>query len=366
MKRILPVLLAFFVLLTLPVSAAGGKVSATAAESDGKVTVTVRLDNPGIIATRILVRYDSAALKLTAAENGEVFPQGNATFGKDISNNPYVMLWDESTRRDNNTTSGTLCTLKFDVTGGSADGKTTVKIGVDKASTLDVDLNEVTIAEGSCSVNVPVKDAPAAATTANKPAVTTAANKPAAATSANNPAAATSASGSAQSGTPAASPNTPAATTKAPATPNAPAATTKAPAAAATASAGTTKAPAAATTPAATTKASVTVTKAAQTAPQTQPAASAAASSAAGTPDTTKADAAVSDETVADATVEAMPDETVPESIPTDGALSTVPETAVEPITDPAPAANHRNLLWLLLLIPATAAVVLIVRRKKA
>ena len=357
MKRILPVLLAFFVLLTLPVSAAGGKVSATAAESDGKVTVTVRLDNPGIIATRILVRYDSAALKLTAAENGEVFPQGNATFGKDISNNPYVMLWDESTRRDNNTTSGTLCTLKFDVTGGSADGKTTVKIGVDKASTLDVDLNEVTIAEGSCSVNVPVKDAPAAATTANNPAVTTAANKPAAATSA---------SGSAQSGTPAASPNTPAATTKAPATPNAPAATTKAPAAAATASAGTTKAPAAATTPAATTKASVTVTKAAQTASQTQPAASAAASSAAGTPDTTKADAAVSDDTVADAPVEAMPDETVPESIPTDGALSTVPETAVEPITDPAPAANHRNLLWLLLLIPAAAAVALIVRRKKA
>lgn len=156
MKRILPILLAFLVLLTLPVHARDGKLTVTSAGSGDTVTLTVRLDNPGIIATRIFVRYDSEVLQLTSAENGEVFPQSNATFGNNISNNPYIILWDQSTRRDNNTTSGTLCTLTFHVIGGTADGKTNVTVTVDKPSTFDVDLHPVTVADGACSIDVPV------------------------------------------------------------------------------------------------------------------------------------------------------------------------------------------------------------------
>lgn len=158
MKRILPVLLAFLVLLTLPVHAADGRLTASAAESGDTVTITVHLDNPGIISTRIFVRYDADALQLTAADNGEIFPLSNTTFGRDLSNNPYIILWDQSTRRDNNTTSGTLCTLTFTVTGGTKSGKANVTIEADKSSTLDVDLNEVAVANGSCSVSVPVVD----------------------------------------------------------------------------------------------------------------------------------------------------------------------------------------------------------------
>ena len=158
MKRILLILPALLILLTLSVHAQSGSLSVTAAGSGDNVTVTVRLDNPGIIATRIFVHYDSQVLQLTAAENGEVFPSGNTTFGRDLSADPYTMLWDESLRRDNNTTSGTLCTLTFAVIGGSADGTTNVEIAVDQNSTFNVDLHPVTVADGACSVSVPVNE----------------------------------------------------------------------------------------------------------------------------------------------------------------------------------------------------------------
>ena len=158
MKRLLPILLAFLVLLTLPVHALGGKLAAEAEVSGDKVTVTVLLDNPGIIATRIYVQYDAGVLQLTDAQNGEVFPQNSATFGRNYANDPYILLWDQSTRRDNNTTSGTLCTLHFDVIGSTRDGKTNVEISVDKASTFDVDLKPVVIADGACSIDVPASD----------------------------------------------------------------------------------------------------------------------------------------------------------------------------------------------------------------
>ena len=160
MKRVLPVLLAFLLLLTLPAHAQSGSLTAEAVESGGTATVTVRLDNPGIIATRIFIAYDAAALQLTAAENGEVFPRGSTTFGKELSNNPYIILWDQSTRPDNNTTSGTLCTLTFDIIGGTASGTADVTVTADKSSTLDVDLREVAVTGTTCSVRVPVVEEP--------------------------------------------------------------------------------------------------------------------------------------------------------------------------------------------------------------
>ena len=58
--------------------------------------------------------------------------------------------------------------------------------------------------------------------------------------------------------------------------------------------------------------------------------------------------------------------ETASDVLTADGTLPTVPETLQEAISDPAPSANHRGLLWLLLLIPVAVAVVLIVRKKKS
>ncbi len=316
MKRILPALLAFFILLTLPAHAASGKLTATAAESGDKVTVTVRLDNPGIVATRIFVRYDSGVLQLTEAKNGEVFPSG--TFGKNVTDNPYTMLWDESLRRDNNTTSGTLCVLTFDIKGGTETGTTSVHIAVDKASTFDVDLNSVTVADGSCSVSVPT------VTTKANTAATTEKT-----TAATNP----------------------------PITP----------------SPGTTKKPVALTV--GTAEKTSTLKLPDEVASAVSAAASSAVSSAGEKASSAAANApstaAQNEETkpsasVPNGTTDPASDETASDVLTADGTLSTVSETLTEPIIDPAPPANHRGLLWLLLLIPAAVAVVLIVRKKKA
>ncbi len=359
MKRILPALLALFILLTLPAYAASGKLTATAAESGDKVTVTVRLDNPGIVATRIFVRYDSGVLQLTEAKNGEVFPSG--TFGKNVTDNPYTMLWDESLRRDNNTTSGTLCVLTFDIKGGTETGTTSVRIAVDKASTFDVDLNSVTVADGSCSVSVPTVTTKAgtAATTEK----TTAAAKPTLTPSL---------------GTTKAPAGTSAATTtkKQPAvtTTKLTAATTK-PAAATTKPAAATTKPAAATTkPAASAVGTTEKTSAFKMPSEVASAVSAAASSAiekassaaANVPSTAAQSAETKPAVDPNGTTDPASGETASDVLTADGTLPTVPETLQEAISDPAPSANHRGLLWLLLLIPVAVAVVLIVRKKKS
>ncbi len=338
MKRILPVLLTFFILLTLPVHAAGGRLSATASASGDEVTITVRLDNPGIVATRVFVRYDSKTLRLTGAQNGDVFPKGNATFGKDLSSDPYTMLWDESLRKDNNTNSGTLCTVTFSVVGGTESGKTSVRFAVDKSSTFDVDLNNVAVADCTCSVDVPVVTTKASTVTTTTTTTTT---KPTTATTTTTKA------------------QPPATTTK----PNA-------------------------TLPKPTIRPEPTATTTRITAASGQPtthkppekfasAVSAAASSAAESAKE-KASAAEGNapSTAGEGTTAAQPGETkqavsvsgetTPDNQPADGTLSTVPETQTEPLIDPEPPTNHRGLLWLLLLIPAFAAVILFIRKKKS
>ena len=182
-KHMLSAFLILAVLLSMPAFAVGGKLTAPTvrAEIGEQVRIPVRLDNPGIVATRIFVRYDSKVLTLDKAENGEVFPNGQSVFGKDLSANPYTMLWDDSLNTSNNTKSGTLCTLTFTVKAGTPTGTASVRIAVDKASTFDTDLNEVTVADCTCQVGVPTVTTKAATTTAAKPAASTVpAAKPAA------------------------------------------------------------------------------------------------------------------------------------------------------------------------------------------
>ena len=142
----------------LSLSAAAADVPAIAAgNAEGAPGDVVRVDvtlenNPGMVATRIFVEY-APALKLLKAENGEIFPNGNAVFGNDCSADPYTLLWDESLRRDNNTQSGTLCTLTFEILDVAA-GTYPITLTVDARSTFDVDLKEVTI--GGCSGSVRV------------------------------------------------------------------------------------------------------------------------------------------------------------------------------------------------------------------
>lgn len=171
-KTILPFFLLFAILFSVPAFAVQGKL--TADSVSGKVgeqiTVRVHLDNPGIIDTRVFVRYDSKVLRLDSAENGDVFADNLAVFGKDTGANPYILLWDDSLNTSNNTKSGTLFSLKFTVRSGTADGKTSVTVQVDDASTFDTNLQSVSITGCTVNVTVPtVTTVPAASQTTAKP-----------------------------------------------------------------------------------------------------------------------------------------------------------------------------------------------------
>ena len=114
--------------------------------------------NPGIIAMRVFVQYDASVLQLVSAENGEIFEDNCATFGKDIAANPYTMLWDDSLRTTDITANGTLAVLTFHVLPSAKAGTTTVTLAYDDFSVFDCRLSLVapfTMQNGSVNVTKP-------------------------------------------------------------------------------------------------------------------------------------------------------------------------------------------------------------------
>ncbi len=159
MKRKLILLFAVIVLIfTFSFGAlAAGSLSANniSAKTGDTFTVEVKLNNnPGIIATRIFVDYDTKYLSLEKVENGVVFPASKALFGKDYSEMPYKMLWEDALSPDI-TANGNLATLTFKVKAQDPSGKTLIRITVDKSSTFDEELKEKSIGDAVCTVSFP-------------------------------------------------------------------------------------------------------------------------------------------------------------------------------------------------------------------
>lgn len=106
------------------------------------VSVAIKMDeNPGIIAARIKVSYDSKALTLMKAEDGGIL--GEYTFGNDKNANPYVMLWENGTASKDYTSTGTLATLTFKIADDAAEGDYEIGISYDQEEIYNVDLKNV-------------------------------------------------------------------------------------------------------------------------------------------------------------------------------------------------------------------------------
>lgn len=106
------------------------------------VEVGVFLDeNPGFVALRLFVEYDATVMTLTSAED---LVEGNiSTFGKDISKNPYTLLWVDALSETNYTVSGEIAKLVFDVSDAAKEGSYGISVSVDEGSTFDKDINDV-------------------------------------------------------------------------------------------------------------------------------------------------------------------------------------------------------------------------------
>ena len=113
-------------------------------DNNEEVRVPIKIaNNPGIVALMIKVNYDGEMLELTGVENGTVFNKSSAVFSRDLSTDPYGLLWEDGLSASNNTNNGILATLVFRVRAGSPVSRSEVKITVDEDSTLDTDLNSV-------------------------------------------------------------------------------------------------------------------------------------------------------------------------------------------------------------------------------
>ncbi len=161
MKKLFSFLTVLLLAMTVSFNAfAAGTLSvdSVSAKKGDVFSVRIKLSgNPGIIATRIMIDYDKNYLSLKGAENGNVFPQSKALFGKDYSQLPYSVIWDDALGTDI-TANGTLAVLEFEVKAEAPSGKTDIKITVDKGSTFDEELKEKSISGTVCTVSFPTAE----------------------------------------------------------------------------------------------------------------------------------------------------------------------------------------------------------------
>ena len=147
MKRVLALLLTLVMLLSVMptgVLAAGNDTAGVVVAADrvsGKPgdTVTVDLtlkENPGIISLRLKVKYDGTVLTLTEKSVVNMFQ--NVTPSRNITDIPYVLIFDSSTSEANVTATGKLATLTFKINeNAEADQIANIELLVDNVFDFD-------------------------------------------------------------------------------------------------------------------------------------------------------------------------------------------------------------------------------------
>ena len=101
--------------VTVKEAAAGAiSLSKVSGEPGKAVTVALKLDsNPGIIAARLKVAYDTSALTLIDVQDGGIL--GEYLFGGDLMANPYILTWENGLATADYTATGTLAYLTFQI-----------------------------------------------------------------------------------------------------------------------------------------------------------------------------------------------------------------------------------------------------------
>ncbi|MCR5484007.1 MAG: hypothetical protein K6F09_00275 [Clostridiales bacterium] len=160
MKKLMMILAAALILTSSVFTAFGarpGKFALGSAEGKPGSEVTVYLtvsDNPGFVATRLFIGYDATRVKLLSATDSALFGAGKSTFGKDMSANPYTVIFEDSLSSVNHKENGKLAALKFKILDKAPAGKAVLTLNVDTTSTFDVNLSSVMFEVSNGAINV--------------------------------------------------------------------------------------------------------------------------------------------------------------------------------------------------------------------
>lgn len=123
------------------------------------VEVPLRIsENPGVIATRLSVSYDADTLTLVGVEDGGIL--GEYTFGKELSANPYVLMWENGLATEDYTASGILATLTFRIHDDAVAGTAAVSLNYDPDEIYNVDLDNVGFSKIAGGVTITEKPQP--------------------------------------------------------------------------------------------------------------------------------------------------------------------------------------------------------------
>ena len=121
------------------------------------IPITIR-DNPGIIGLRVFVSYATDVLTLESVQNCNLFSTGSYTFGNDLAEIPYKLVWEDSLSTINSSDSGDFVVLTFRVKDGAAAGDTPITIVLDEGSIFDADLHLVAFDAVGGTVTVPASE----------------------------------------------------------------------------------------------------------------------------------------------------------------------------------------------------------------
>lgn len=135
--------------------------ASASAEAGDTVNIAVSIqNNPGLIAMRLYVSYDADKLQLLDAQDQGLFGSGNAYFGKVKTAIPYALLWEDALAEENYTGNGTLAILSFKVLDNAQAGNTEIVLSLDQGSTINVDVENVSLQLVNGTVTITGGDEP--------------------------------------------------------------------------------------------------------------------------------------------------------------------------------------------------------------
>lgn len=111
-------------------------------------------NNPGIIAAKIGIKYDTSKLTLINVKDNNLFGYETVSFSNNTDSMPYWITWEDYSAFDNYADNGTVVYVTFKVKENAELGMTPITIIVDGQATYNLDLDNVEFVSVGGSVDI--------------------------------------------------------------------------------------------------------------------------------------------------------------------------------------------------------------------
>lgn len=128
-------------------------VDSVLAKPGETVAIPIRIaENPGIIAARLKINYNTDVLRLILASDGNIL--GAHQFGEDLTVSPYIVSWANGEATEDYMTNGTLVYLIFEVADDAPAGEFAITVSYDPQEIHNKDSESVSFSVQSGVITV--------------------------------------------------------------------------------------------------------------------------------------------------------------------------------------------------------------------